>query len=329
MIHKSVTQLVVSAVAIVIFGATPIISSAAEKTVIRAVQMLRHGSAMANNFESMVRHVNEDKQAPIEIKVIGGPEVLPPFEMGHAVKTGVVDMALVTGAYYSNLLPGATALKLSEYTPEELRKNGNLDALQKIWGQYVNAHILGFNVYHVPFHLYLRKALEHGIDLTGYKLRTTAIYRAFFKDLGATTVETTPGELYTALQRGVVDGYGWGLRGLTDLGWQEQTRYRVDPGFYHSDQTVLINLDLWKKLTPQQREYLTQAGEWMEAHDTQTAGPLAVEAKEKQAKAGIKTIELTGAERSEYLQRAKDAGWAEVLKQAPTYGATLKKLLTK
>ena len=50
--------------------------------------------------------------------------------------------------------------------------------------------------------------------------------------LGANVVTTPPGEVYTALERGVVDGYGWPILGIFDLGWQEKTKYRVDPGFY-------------------------------------------------------------------------------------------------
>ena len=41
---------------------------------------------------------------------------------------------------------------------------------------------------------------------------------------------TAPGEVYTALERGVIDGYGWPIHALFDLNWQEKTKYRVDPG---------------------------------------------------------------------------------------------------
>lgn len=41
--------------------------------------------------------------------------------------------------------------------------------------------------------------------------------------LGATVVQTAPGEVYTALERGVVDGYGWSITGIFDLGWHEKT----------------------------------------------------------------------------------------------------------
>ena len=45
-------------------------------------------------------------------------------------------------------------------------------------------------------------------DLKGMKLRInpTPVYRDFFQALGATVVQTPPGEVYTSLERGVVDG---------------------------------------------------------------------------------------------------------------------------
>ena len=61
--------------------------------------------------------------------------------------------------------------------------------------------------------------------------------------MGATVVQTPPGEVYTALERGVVDGYGWPITGIFDLGWHEKTKYRVDPGFYSAEVSVLVNKD--------------------------------------------------------------------------------------
>ena len=50
-----------------------------------------------------------------------------------------------------------------------------------------------------------------------------------------------PGEVYTALERGVVDGYAWPLVGIFDLGWADKTKFRVDPGFYNIELGVVFN----------------------------------------------------------------------------------------
>ena len=43
------------------------------------------------------------------------------------------------------------------------------------------------------------------------------MYRDFFGSMGATLMQTAPCEIYIALERGVVDGYGWPITGIFDL----------------------------------------------------------------------------------------------------------------
>ena len=59
----------------------------------------------------------------------------------------------------------------------------------------------------------------------------------------------------------MVDGYGWPITGIFDLGWHEKTKYRVDPGFYAVEVSVLVNKTTWDKLTDDQRAVLRKAGE--------------------------------------------------------------------
>ena len=134
----------------------------------------------------------------------------------------------------------------------ELRKNGSYDLMAQLYEQKMNAILLARVVDNNPFHLYLNKRITSP-DLTGLKLRITPVYRDFFQALGATVVQTAPGEVYTALDRGVVDGYGWPITGVFDLGWNEKTKYRVDPGFYSAEVSILVNKAAWDKLDDQQK----------------------------------------------------------------------------
>jgi len=58
------------------------------------------------------------------------------------------------------------------------------------------------------------------------------VYRDFFQSLGANVITTPPGECITALERGVVDGYGWPIGGIFELNWQEKDQVPRRPGFY-------------------------------------------------------------------------------------------------
>ena len=46
-------------------------------------------------FQPFMEKVKADGKGGLQINFIGGPKAMPPFEVGNAVKTGVVDMALV------------------------------------------------------------------------------------------------------------------------------------------------------------------------------------------------------------------------------------------
>src|SRR5262249_8950611 len=134
----------------------------------------------------------------------------------------------------------------------------------KLYDEKMSAILLARHIDNNPFHLYLTKSIT-GPDLTGLKLRITPVYRDFFQALGATVVQTAPGEVYTSLERGVVDGYGWPITGIFDLGWHEKTKYRVDPGFYSAEVSILVNKGTWARLTDQQKRVIADAAAWIEA----------------------------------------------------------------
>ncbi|MEO8278943.1 MAG: TRAP transporter substrate-binding protein DctP, partial [Ideonella sp.] len=137
-----------------------------------------------------------------------------------------------------------------------------------------------------------------------------------------------PGEVYTALERNVIDGYGWPTQGILDLGWQEKTKFRVDPGFYTVDVEFLVNLDAWKKLNDAQRALLTKVAAEIEAGN---AANLQINQSEikKQADAGIKAITFEGKERETWLSAARESGWAQIKKVAPGNADKLRELLAK
>src|SRR5581483_10549108 len=102
----------------------------------------------------------------------------------------------------------ADALKLAQISAQEQRKNGAYDYINEVWNKKANMVYLARMLDYTPFHLYVNKKIDKP-DLTGLKIRVTPVYRDFFQALGAQVVTTAPGEVYTALERGVVDGYGW------------------------------------------------------------------------------------------------------------------------
>src|SRR5216684_4044863 len=291
---KPITWLALAAAAL-----APALAAAQEVT-LRVVSAFPENQYYVKRTVEWIDKANKEGKGVLQMNFIGGPKAIPTFEVGNAVKTGVVDMALTTGAFYTNLMPEADALKLAEVSAAEQRRNGAYDLNKKI----------------------------DKPDLTGLKIRITPVYRDFFQSMGAAVMTTAPGEVYTALERGVIDGYGWPIHALFDLNWQEKTKYRVDPGFYNAEVALIMNLDKYKSLTAAQRDYLERKAQAYEAQNEFWKSYNLDEAK-RQAAAGIQVIAFDAATAKASVEKAKEIGWANAIKASPVYGPQLRKVLAR
>ncbi|MGA7489489.1 MAG: TRAP transporter substrate-binding protein DctP [Xanthobacteraceae bacterium] len=296
----------------------------AQEITLRAVSSFAEGTEFSKHFERFVEKVNTDGKGVIRINYIGGPRAVPPFEVGNAVRTRVVDIANVTGAFYTNLMPEADGFKLNGKPMSEQRKNGTWDYINQLHNQKLNSQYLARQFHNVPFHIYLNKKIDK-IDFSGLKIRVTPVYKDVVEALGGTPITTAPGEVYTALERGVVDGYGWPITGIFDLGWDKVTKFRMEPPFYSVEVNVLVNLDAWKGLSDAQRKVLSDAALWLEALDSEKDAAIKAE-RERQAAAGIQALDFGPAASKAFLDRAYDVAWQSVIRRAPDSGPKLRQL---
>jgi TRAP-type C4-dicarboxylate transport system substrate-binding protein len=300
------------------------VTAQAQEVTLRAVSSFAEKTQFSRNFERFIDRVNETSKGQVKINYIGGPRAVPPFEVGNAVRTKVVDIANVTGAFYTNLMPESDGFKLISKPMSEQRRNGTWTFINQLHNQKLNSQYLARQFHNVPFHIYLTKKIDK-LDFTGLKIRVTPVYRDIVQALGGTPITTPPGEVYTALERGVVDGYGWPILGIFDLGWDKVTKFRLDPAFYSVEVNVLVNLDVWKGLTDAQRKVLNDAALWLEALDSESDAAVKAE-RERQAKAGIQAIDFGPAQSQAFLKKANDVAWESVIKRAPEAGAKLRQL---
>src|SRR5580693_4875975 len=140
-------------------------ASAAEVT-LRAISAFNEKTTYSVGIERFIDRVNEAGKGIVQINYIGGPKAMPPFEVGNALKNGVIDIANSTGAFYTNLMPEADAWKLTQRPMSELRQNGGFDTMAQLYAQKMNAVFLARLIDDNPFHLYLNKKIT-GPDLTG------------------------------------------------------------------------------------------------------------------------------------------------------------------
>lgn len=257
--------------------------------------------------------VNERLKGRLEVKYLGGPEVQQPNDQFEALRNGVVDVILGAAAYYRADVPAAAAVQFTKKLPHELRESGYFDVMRKLHaerGVVYLANTAGGN----RFRVYLLKELTKP-DFSGFRIRVSPVYLPLVKALGGTPISVAPGEVYTALERGVIDGYGWTYTGISVFGWQEKTKYLIDHPFYSLDTALLINQKAYNSLPADVRKTLDEIGAEVERRVEVQIAQRLVEEDAKLKKDGIKFIKFNDADAKTYLNAAYDAGWKDFVEK--------------
>jgi TRAP-type C4-dicarboxylate transport system substrate-binding protein len=305
----------------------------AEQITLKALNAWPKNSAEGNlslNFflESVEKQIAKKYPGELKINLIGGPEVVKIQDQVQAAQTGMVDIVHTTNAYYVHLLPEVDAMKLSNLTPWEERKSGAWAFYNDLHEKKLGLYFLGRIGTDIPFNLYLTKPIKTA-DLKGFNIRVSPMYLQLIKGLGGNPVVIPPTEVYTALERNVVDGYCWPTIGIREWGWEKFTKYIVLPGFYSGPHPMVMNLKTWNELPKKFKNVLNKAA--MEA-EKKTVAFYAEEMKKEiplLKQAGLQVIDLPAAEKEKFLKIAYEEAWKDVLAKCPETGPKLKELLTK
>ncbi len=261
------------------------------------------------------------KAADIEIVHVGGPEVTPATEQLTAVRNGVFDMMFGAAGYYVGTVPDAFVFYGTDITPMQARANGGTRLLNDIWEKKANTHVLGWVAAGVGYHVWLKdepKLKADGtLDLTGRKIRSSPLYRPWLDEMGATQVMVPAPDIYSALERGVVDGAAWPGLGITDLGFEKFIGYRVDPPVWQFDNLLLVNLEKWRKLTRAQQEALQASVVQFERDAFDYYAKLVREEQAKTDRAGVKSFMLSDAAAKRHIARAQEIQWEQIRSKAP------------
>jgi TRAP-type C4-dicarboxylate transport system substrate-binding protein len=299
----------------------------AEEVTLKAAVFVPPSTTYGIPFKRFVDHVNEAGKGVLQIRLVGGPEAVPADGQAQAVKNGVLDIASTPPSYYKSLMVEGDAQILSNMSIAEQRKSGGYDLLSKIASERMNALYLTTYGIGVPFHLYLTKEMTvaQPDDLKGLRFRGQPNYNAIFKHYGIAGANIAPPEVYTALERGTVQGYGWPLWGINDFGWDKLTKIRIDPGFYNVIVNIVMNKTKYDALSPDQRKVLADAVAWFERDNETYTADKTKEALELQEKQGIKVVSFG----PEFKKTAVDLYWGDLKALSPDTVAMLQPLLSK
>lgn len=201
---------------------------------------------------------NLEENAPwITIDFKGGPEVIHPNLLIEATSAGVFDLAHLPGDYYVNQLPAMDIPRFTPFTPMEEREQGIVDIYDDIHRDQLGLTYLGHTVSGMPQVLLLDAPLEN-VDLQGRSVRTSAATSTIVESIGGVPVDLAGGEVYTAIDRGVVSGASWASVGPSSLGLQEVVDVDVSPRFYESVANLVLYERAWEALEVETQEAITE-----------------------------------------------------------------------
>lgn len=274
-----------------------------------------------------IEMVNERSSGDITIS-FNGPDTVPTFEQLEPVQAGVFDLLFTHPAYHS----GTTAVGLSidaiDVDPVKRREIGVFD--------YIDAHYqtLGMKLLSTPstgtkgFRYYLREPITAEPGLAGRIIRGTVSYHPMIKALGGSPLNMPVSDVYTALQRGTVDGAAWGLTGAADLKWYEIIDYMADPQFGQVGVMIFMNLDAWNALNPASQAVLLEAGEQLELDSLSHFDKLQAEEYDFLIEKGMQLTSFSDAETAEFERLWAEGVW-EVSTEISGEDATKLRALAK
>lgn len=270
-----------------------------------------------------------EKNAPwVTVDYRGGPETMEPTQMIEGVQSGAVDGAALPGDYYVTQVPALEIARFTPFTPSEERSEGVTELWQEIHGQ-ADLHYVGHTISGIPQILFTKDEVNNA-DLSGMSIRTSSATSNMVKSLGGTPVDLPGGEIYPALERGVIDGTAWTSVGAVDLGIPKVVNYYLEPRFYDSLANTVISKKTWDSLDSETQEAITSTMEDLEPKIFEHYGDLAAKETAAWQESGMKQTQLEGEEAQKILEIAYVDAWDNLdWDRISSKGAAAEKLRTK
>jgi TRAP-type C4-dicarboxylate transport system substrate-binding protein len=291
-------------------------SSAQAKVTLRALSCYPSNAPQDADYKRFISMVNETGGGAVQIQSMGGPEVVPATESGTALSNGLFDVLFCPPSYYAGRLPEAFAFAAKLLSSAEVRQRGGVELYDQVLSQKMNAKFIAFADGASGLTVYSSKKIglrDDGLpDLTGHRLRTAITYTPLFKALGGTPITMPPGEVYTGLERGLIDGTGFNIVGVDTLGWDKFLKYMILPPMQKGSTIVSMNLKKYNSLSDEEKAALRDVAPKYEAALDQHYTALEREAADKYRKNGMTIVQLSPEAGKKFQELWLDEYWKVV-----------------
>jgi tripartite ATP-independent transporter DctP family solute receptor len=250
-------------------------TEAVKKVTLKMGMIAATGHAVEIGSTYFAKLVKERTNGEVEIQVYPDGTLGNEVELQNAAKLGTVDIINVGCGITSGTIPqyNIASFHYCWKSPEHMHAVMSSD-LVKGWDEESlkksGLRILASNWEQGNRHVASKKPIRSIDDVKGLKIRVpqAEAFIAAWKALGANPAPMAFGEVYTALQQGVVDAVEVPLDWIANNKFYEQAKYIILTGHLQYVNQVQINEKTFQKLSPKNQEILIQAAK--EAGDLST-----------------------------------------------------------
>lgn len=206
--------------------------------------------------EMIAKSIKEMSEGRLTIHVYGGGELVPPLEAFNAVSSGTVEMGHGCPYYWAGKVPGAQLIAAVPFGMNSQQVNSWITSGNgmKLWEElYAPFNVVPFLVGECGMQMggWFRKEIKSINDIKGLKMRIPGLGGKVITKAGGTSVTVPAAEIYSNLERGVIDATEWvGPYHDYILGLYKAAKFYYYPG-WHEPGTVIeafINKKAWNSL---------------------------------------------------------------------------------
>ncbi|MFH0914249.1 MAG: TRAP transporter substrate-binding protein DctP [Chloroflexota bacterium] len=278
--------------------------------------------------DKFIELVNQRLKGKLEIEGFLRDAIVKRAEAFDATRKGIIEASLNIGTDYASVFPegnvefGLTMSLLDLPMANDFYYKYQGGAFFKMLDEAYKErglHLLSLNAY--TNSLLLKFPMNKVEDMKGKKIRVVGLPTTLVKNMGGVPVNLSAAEMYTALQRGTVDGTIYPPYGLITSSLHEVVSYHIVPSIGVQGQNIVVNAEAFNKLPADVKKVLEDTAIEANAYYTKEYDAAeAADIKTAETKYGIKTITLPKEEVAKMLQAALPS-WDEVAAKSPRCGA--------
>lgn len=218
----------------------------------------------ANKFAEWLKEMSGGS---IEIQVYGGGELVPPFEAFDAVSSGTAELASGAAYYWAGKAPAAQFFTSVPFGMNAQQMNawilngGGIELWRELYAEYNLVPFAGGNT-GVQAGGWFNKEIKTLSDLKGLKMRIPGLGGKVLEKAGGTAVLSSGSEIYTNLERGVIDATEWiGPYHDYKMGFHKIAKYCYYPGWHEPGSVleIIVNKSVFDSLSKELQSMIETA----------------------------------------------------------------------